>query len=397
MARYQPVTVLYILISTDPFGGATKSFLALLKGVIQAGIKPVVVVPDTNGIYDTLADMEVRIIVQYEKGCTWTGAKNLRQTLLFIPRQVGRLLVNFIACRSLDKKLRGINIDLVHSNNSVASLGRYIAQKRDIPHLYHIREYGDKDFGLRYFPTNTSFHSHLREKGTYSACITKDIQRHHGLTGQPTSRVIYNGIISEDIELSLIHTTRNFFLYAGRIEPAKGLLKLLMAYCRYMHRVSSPLPLKVAGEVCDSAYMQSVEQYLKDNKIEQHVIFLGKVTNMAELYKTARAIVIPSEYEGFGRCMPEAMSYGCLAVAHDTGGSKEQLDNGRTQTGQEIGFRYRSIDELQERLFTLHYMKDSETDNIRQRAQSCVRELYSTKAYVHSVLSFYTYITNKKQ
>ncbi|MBP5507148.1 MAG: glycosyltransferase, partial [Prevotella sp.] len=130
------MTILYVLISTDPFGGATKSFMALLRGVMQAGIKPVVVVPDTNGIYDTLAGMGVRIIVQYEKGCTWTGAKNLRQTLLFIPRQVGRMIVNFSACRSLDKKLRGIDFDLVHSNNSVASLGRYIARKRHIPHLY---------------------------------------------------------------------------------------------------------------------------------------------------------------------------------------------------------------------------------------------------------------------
>lgn len=389
------MTILYVLISTDPFGGATKSFMALLRGVMQAGIKPVVVVPDTNGIYDTLAGMGVRIIVQYEKGCTWTGAKNLRQTLLFIPRQVGRMIVNFSACRSLDKKLRGIDFDLVHSNNSVASLGRYIARKRHIPHLYHIREYGDKDFGLKYFPTNTSFRRHLREKGTYSACITKDIQRHHGLEGLPSSRVIYNGIISEAPDLSLIQKSRNFFLYAGRIEPTKGLLKLLTAYCRYMHRVSSPLPLKVAGEVCDPAYMQSVGNYVKDNKLEQHVIFLGRVTDMAELYKTAKAIVIPSEYEGFGRCMPEAMSYGCIAVAHDTGGSKEQLDNGRTQTGQEIGFRYRSIDELQERLFTLHDIKDSEIDDIRQRARSCVFELYSTKTYIQSVLDFYTYITDK--
>ena len=57
------MTVLYVLISTDPFGGATKSFLTLLQAVLKAGVNAIVVVPDTNGIYDTLREMGVKVIV----------------------------------------------------------------------------------------------------------------------------------------------------------------------------------------------------------------------------------------------------------------------------------------------------------------------------------------------
>lgn len=390
------MTILYVLISTDPYSGSTKSFLRLLKGVMQAGVKPVIVVPDTDGIYGTLTDTGARVIVQYEKGCTWTGAKNLKQTLLYIPRQIGRMWINWRARRSLEKKLEGIDVDLVHSNSTVASLGRYIAHRRGLPHLYHVREYGDKDFGLTYFPTNAIFRKHLRDKGTYTACITQDIQRHHGLVGLSSSRVIYNGILPEKAECTPVQTERNFFLYAGRIEPTKGLLKLVKAYSLYARSVPSPLPLKVAGEAIDSTYMQSVERCISANGIGNLVVFLGKVDDIADLYQTAKAIVISSENEGFGRCMPEAMSCGCIAIGHDTAGTQEQFDNGLRLCGTEIGLRYNNEEELLSALLRVHNMPEQEQNTLRGNAFRCVSSLYTDRVYTDSVLAFYKYILDEK-
>lgn len=390
------MTVLYFLISTDPYSGSTKSFLRLLTGVMQAGVKPLIVVPDTDGIYGTLTGMGAKVIVQYEKGCTWTGAKNLKQTLLYIPRQIVRMWINWRARRSLEKKLEGIDVDLVHSNSTVASLGRYIANRRRLPHLYHVREYGDKDFGLTYFPTNAVFRKHLREKGTYTACITRDIQRHHGLEGLPSSRVIYNGILPEKAEYAPVQTVRNCFLYAGRIEPTKGLLKLVKVYCLYAKSVPSPLPMKVAGEAIDSAYMQSVERCVTTAGIGNLVVFLGKVDDMTALYQTAKAIVIPSENEGFGRCMPEAMSCGCIAVGRNTAGTQEQFDNGLRLCGTEIGLRYNNEEELLSALLRVHNMPEQEQNTLRGNAFRCVSSLYTDKVYTDSVLAFYKYILDEK-
>lgn len=391
------MTILYVLISTDPYSGSTKSFLRLLKGVMQAGVKPVIVVPDTDGIYGTLTDTGAKVIVQYEKGCTWTGAKNMKQTFLYIPRQIGRMLVNCRARRSLEKKLAGIGIDLVHSNSTVASLGRHIADRRGLPHLYHVREYGDKDFGLTYFPTNAIFRKHLREKGTYTACITRDIQRHQGLSGLSSSRVIYNGILPEKTECAPVQTERNFFLYAGRIEPTKGLLKLVKAYSLYAKSIPSPLPLKVAGEAIDSTYMQSVERCISTSDIGNLVIFLGKIDDMASLYQTAKAIIIPSENEGFGRCMPEAMSYGCIAIGHDTAGTKEQFDNGLRLCGTEIGLRYHTQEQLTAALQRLHSMPHDEMHSLQEAAFRCVSSLYTDRAYTDSVLKFYQHILEENK
>ena len=48
------MNILYILHSTYPLGGASKSFLTLIKGVQEQGHTPIVVAPDKEGVAITL-------------------------------------------------------------------------------------------------------------------------------------------------------------------------------------------------------------------------------------------------------------------------------------------------------------------------------------------------------
>ena len=391
------MTVLYVLISTDPFGGATKSFMLLLQGVLKSGVKAIVVVPDANGIYDTLCGMGVKVIVVSSKGNTWTGARTLKHKILYVPRQLGRVVVNNLAHRKIEKLLRDEIIDIIHSNNTVTDLGRHLAECRKIPHLYHVREYGDKDFGLRYFPTNRSFHKYLNTSNVYTVCITKDIQKHHGLLNNPNSRVIYNGIIDCFSDDNLKLDGRDILLYAGRIEPTKGLLDLVQAYAIYLGQVERPLPLVVAGEVFDVCYKKKVDDFIYNNKLNDYISFIGKCSDMPALYKKAKAIVISSEFEGFGRCMPEAMSYGCIVIGHDTGGTKEQFDNGLTLTGRDIGFRYNDSEKLVNSLLGVHNLQGEDYVSMQHLAFDVVRKLYSVDNYVKSVLDFYRFIKERQE
>ena len=391
------MTVLYVLISTDPFGGATKSFLLLLQGVLKSGVKAIVVVPDANGIYDTLCGMGVKVIVVSSKGNTWTGARTLKHKILYVPRQLGRVVVNNLAHRKIEKLLRDEIIDIIHSNNTVTDLGRHLAECRKIPHLYHVREYGDKDFGLRYFPTNRSFHKYLNTSNVYTVCITKDIQKHHGLLNNPNSRVIYNGIIDCFSDDNLKLDGRDILLYAGRIEPTKGLLDLVQAYAIYLGQVERPLPLVVAGEVFDVCYKKKVDDFIYNNKLNDYISFIGKCSDMPALYKKAKAIVISSEFEGFGRCMPEAMSYGCIVIGHDTGGTKEQFVNGLTLTGRDIGFRYNDSEKLVNSLLGVHNLQGEDYVSMQHLAFDVVRRMYSVDNYVESILNFYSLIKERQE
>lgn len=128
--------------------------------------------------------------------------------------------------------------------------------------------------------------------------------------------------------------------------------------------------------------------------MEERVFFLPKQKNVKTLIQDACAIVIPSIKEGFGRCMPEAMFAGCLAIANNSGGSKEQLDNARKLTGQEIALHYESPSELSGLLLQAEKMTKEEKEKYTRQAFFVVNELYSNEENGNNVYAFYKHVLN---
>ena len=87
-------------------------------------------------------------------------------------------IFNFIAVSKIAKTAAKYGIDIVHTNVSVCSIGFRVSRKLNVPHIYHIREYADKDFGLYYIPTRNIYLRQLTARNSYNICITKDIQKY---------------------------------------------------------------------------------------------------------------------------------------------------------------------------------------------------------------------------
>ncbi len=189
------MNILYILHSTYPLGGASKSFLTLIKGVQEQGHTPIVVAPDKEGVAITLRQMGVEVITIPFRTNTYPDLRNAKEAILFLPRLVARRILIHKAVNTVYNLVKSKKIAMIHSNVSVVDVGERVAKRLGIPHIYHIREYADVDFGLHYFPTSKTFHKQLA--ANYTICITKAIQRHHHLKGNPKSVVVYNGIVME--------------------------------------------------------------------------------------------------------------------------------------------------------------------------------------------------------
>lgn len=116
---------------------------------------------------------------------------------------------------------------------------------------------------------------------------------------------------------------------------------------------------------------------------------MGGRDDVFELMRKALAIIIPSVFEGFGRCMAEAMFNGCLVIAHDTGGLKEQFDNGKELCGEEIGLRYKTELQLSGHLQDVSKRPYKFYSDMICRASSVVGRLYSIEVYVNSVYDVY--------
>lgn len=123
-----------------------------------------------------------------------------------------------------------------------------------------------------------------------------------------------------DAQKSMVRTKyslpRDFLLFVGTVEPRKNLSRLVEA----IDRASCDLPLVVAGS-----------QGWGDSGVRPspNVHFIGFVTDseLPALYASATAFCYPSEREGFGMPVLEAMSYGTPVVT-SMGTSTEEVAGG---------------------------------------------------------------------
>ena len=379
--------VLYLLNSTLQLSGATKSFLLMLKGVMEHGVNPIVVVPDTKGVTTTLRKMGVRIVVIPFRMNTYPPVDCTKDWLLFIPRLIGRLSINTLAISKLRKVFANESLDIIHSNVSVIDIGIRLSKLLRIPHIYHIREYGDRDFGYHHFPCRKRYLSDLRKDSNWSIFITKALKTYYEMDNNPTSYVIYNPIYSSSYAL-VNNIKKPYFLYAGRLDKGKGVFDLIKAYIIYVTEVSDPLQLYIAGSTDGDGNSIMVDM-VREANIGHLVTFLGYRDDVALLMQEAIAIVVPSYYEALGRCLTEAMFNGCLTIGRDTGGIREQYNNGKELLGREIGIRFSTVEELALCMKKVSNMSKCQVSQMTYDAQQVVTNLYSIENNVKEVIQLY--------
>lgn len=386
--------IIYILSGTYISGGATKSFLTMLEAAMNAGHEVAVVCCDENGVAQYLKSKGVTTLVYpYWFASLPPVERNVRNVLRFVPRFFRDRIVNYRADKFVLRFAREFKPDIIHENTSVTGIGGYVAKRLGIPHIIHIREYADKDFKIYLL----NYRSRLRYENVYPVAITRDLASYRcdNLGISRKARVIYNGII-DDSSIAYNPDKEPYFLYAGRVEPAKGTEDLIDAYIQYRSDVADVgriMKLRVAGSCIDKSFFEMLKKKVDVAGYAGDVIWLGECTDMDELYAKAAATIIPSKSEGFGRVAPEAMSKGSLCVMRDSGGLKEQMDNGIELTGEEIALRFSNSEQLASimREISLDYYesRESKYSEMIDRSQSVVRQLYTKKAYCENILKLY--------
>lgn len=109
-------------------------------------------------------------------------------------------------------------------------------------------------------------------------------------------------------------STDSYFLFVGTLEPRKNLSLLLDAYSIYKTKSNSTTQLIIAGGKGwkNEAFYERLNQH--PNKAD--ILITGFISNeeLSFLYQHALAFVYPSQYEGFGFPVIEAMSAGTQVI-----------------------------------------------------------------------------------
>jgi glycosyltransferase involved in cell wall biosynthesis len=119
--------------------------------------------------------------------------------------------------------------------------------------------------------------------------------------------------------------------YVGRLDSIKGVETLIKAFSRLLENGTDAQLLiagqPVYGDAKDrSTYLQSLKQLAVNVGIQDHVQFLGLVSDTPSLYQVSDITVLPSLYsEPFARSVIESLSCGVPVVGSRIGGIPEVL------------------------------------------------------------------------
>lgn len=106
-----------------------------------------------------------------------------------------------------------------------------------------------------------------------------------------------------------------YFLYVGLIKAHKNLGILIEAFKRWKKNKKTEARLKIIGRA--DTKQKIVQKWLHDIEAEPDISWTGEVSDEAlkAAYLDARALILPSLYEGFGFPLIEAMASGIPLLA----------------------------------------------------------------------------------
>ncbi|MEM0966365.1 MAG: glycosyltransferase family 4 protein [Verrucomicrobiota bacterium] len=331
----------------------------LINGLSDLGVESLVLYPDAGPIEGRLKVEKIRgKQIFFSSGVCWPSEKPLYHPRRWFSssanalRTVKKKRINKLALRETQSVLREFKPDCIVSNTAAVSYGSLIAARHHIPHVWHIREYGDLDWDF-----SPDFGMKRRSKelnqSRRAICISKAVAKHH-IKQNPSVPIskfitIYNGIgcKSEVLERFNPKPTRGDSLnigIAGLIKPSKGQAVAVKAFAASKQSLPNlRMKLLVAGKGDTS----ELEALAKNLGVKDQVDFLGHLEYMDNFYKSLDIGLMCSENEGFGRVTAEYMSWGIPVIGRNSGATPEIVENNLT------GLLYDNAEEFTEKMISL--------------------------------------------
>lgn len=322
-----------IINQSSELYGSDKVVLQLLLD-FPDGYSPIVVVEGDGPLVDILNKKGIPVLfspVLKIKRDDWG--------LLFPFRFLFKTIRSVFALRS---HLKGLKIDLVHSNSITVFLGAFYAAMFRIPHLWHVHEIVEHPAAAaKYYPKIVSFFSRLV---IFNSKATASQFRRYAPATIGKSRLIYNGqerkvpfygkkaraisrktlfgVSDDEVIIGLV----------GRISRLKGQKVLLDAFCKLAPSQPNVI-LAFIGSPPDGQehFLDNLCESIAASGLAHRIRVLGFQSNVWDVYDALDIIVVPStEPESFGLVATEAMLSHKPVVASAIGGLAEIVVDGET-------------------------------------------------------------------
>lgn len=369
-------TVLLINNSPQPgrkelakLGGGGKSLLGLLGQLPGKGWQTHVIVPGEGQFTDELIRMGIsHDIYPFEP---------------LDPRRPLHALGTVLTWRRL---LRRIRPSLIHANGFDLSRSFSLAAASlRIPYITHVR-FPSTPKGIRWtlrgFPKPAAFifNSHAMmeqqwplieayapDSRAFVAHNAVDLEQFHPAPW-PDSDRLRIGIIAN---FAPFKRHEDFIRMAGEMVKQRQDLEFWI----------------VGEDTQGTGRRETLQQLAHELGVSEKVIFLGHRSDIPDILRQLHLLVVPSEFEPFGRVVIEAMACGRPVIGSNDGGIPEIIDHGKTGylvgVGDADGFARCALDVLGDR---------DRWTQMNAAAGLAARERFSLDAHVDQITSIYRQI-----
>ena len=359
--------------------GGVRSFLNLVEELLKLGVEPYVVTSEEWAFTDKLKEL----------GVPYLASKMLRPFVGTTSRVrfqrekywIKTMINNRTRAKAL-KWFKKEGVELIHINSQFAGIiGSQVAQKLNIPYVYHMREYLDKDFFVRFY--SDKLVKKYIAAATKVIGISQSIQQYYQQKLGRSVDLIYNGIpVSEEnyydggdrlekdtLELAIL----------GRVNPAKGQAEAIEAVELLK---DEKVRLHIIGFTGKDDYERKLKEYATERALP--VVFHEFTNKPAEILKTCDVGLTCSVAEAFGRVTVENMLAGLFVIGANTGGTPEIILDGETGLLYQQG----SKEDLAEKIRWVLANKTA-AKQMLQKGQSRGLEVFTIQATANRVMKLY--------
>ena len=364
--------------------GASRSMLNLIDELADRCTFSVVLPYKEGAVIDELRRRNVKLY--YVPFRRWAYEKTYKYYVKKALWYVAWNRKNEILAKELCDRLKNEKIDIIHSNSSVIEFGDRLSRYLDIPHLWHIREFGERDFNVYPLVSYTNYFKTLNHKQNFICCISKAVaKKFEGKVPKDRVSIIYNGVGREHLNFEKKYEAHKEFvcLQAGYINEAKGQSISIKAIQELNNRGIKDIKLLLAGRGNVKRIGFKLEEL-------HGVKELGVINNLPEIRQDVDVEIVASREEAFGRVTVEAMMGGIPVVGSKSGGTTELITDGENGLLFEPG----NYMDLADKLQYLYEHRD-EIQRLGQNAFAHAKDFFLIKRCADEVYELYRSVLGK--
>lgn len=255
---------------------------------------------------------------------------------------------NWIALKKVKHLIDFANVDLIYTNVNRIDFGATLSKKYNIPHIWHIREFGDIDYKL--FSLRKNFIEYMNNNTNLFIAISKAVEKAWIKKGLEKSKIkmVYNGIDTSKIKIknqknNISHKVN--IVFTGSINDTKKQIHAIKALSLLPKEILKDIHIDFYGSGTKE-YLSYLKKIIDQNNLHDHITFMGYNENVVDKLSNYDVGMICSRSEGFGRVTIEYMATGLCVIASNTGANSELIKN--YYTG--LLYEYGNIEDLASKL-----------------------------------------------